>query len=515
MVYDVGRLEEDGQVRVLFVDLAADFVDVVGRGTVFLLHAHQNFAVTRPDGRVIAQQQVDGDDGQADVVEHEVQLVGRNHLANHVFHLPEARFRFLYPRAGGHSQVQAQLAGIHGREEVLADERKQPERADEQHGECQYHFRSVAQGPGQRPAVPGPEFLKLMLETLVQLPDPGLGDALARLPLRIGDFVLGFFLGRAAGVGFLKLLAPDALQVALHLAHGLAVAGVLTGYVWLLLGVVDRQLLAQQVHHQRGHQCPAEDVGGQHGENNRRGQRRKDGRRHSTQKKHRHKHDADGQRGHQRGRGNLLRAIQDAALEQLLHPHVAVNVLDFHRRVVHQNTHGQREAAQGHNIQGLPQNIHDDDADQNREWNARRDNQRGAPRAQKQQNHEGREGRRDAGLDDDALDAGSHEKRLVEQQLDVEAGRGVGLDVGQRFFDFVDDVERAGRAAFQDGDDGGAAAILAHDVGLYGRSLVHEGHVADVHRRAVHRPDGQVVERGNGLGAGVQLDVVFAVADFG
>ena len=57
--------------------------------------------------------------------------------------------------------------------------------------------------------------------------------------------------------------------------------------------------------------------------------------------------------------------------------------------------------------------------------------------------------------------------------------------------------------------------FLAHDVGLHGRSLVHEGHVADVHRRAVHRPDGQVVERGNGLGAGVQLDVVFAVADFG
>ena len=46
-----------------------------------VLHAHQDFAIAGPNRGIVAQQQVDGDDGQADVVEHQIQLLGRNHAA--------------------------------------------------------------------------------------------------------------------------------------------------------------------------------------------------------------------------------------------------------------------------------------------------------------------------------------------------------------------------------------------------------------------------------------------------
>ena len=73
-------------------------------------------------------------------------------LPNNALHLPEADFGFLDPGAGGHAHVQAQLAGIHGREEVLANERKQAQRPHKQHHEGHNHLR--AGWPGPRPGRP-------------------------------------------------------------------------------------------------------------------------------------------------------------------------------------------------------------------------------------------------------------------------------------------------------------------------------------------------------------------------
>ena len=61
------------------------------------------------------------------------------------------------------------------------------------------------------------------------------------------------------------------------------------------------------------------------------------------------------ERGNESRGGDLLRAIQHGAHQRLLHGHVAVGVLDFHGGVVHQDADGQRQAAQGHHVDGLAQ----------------------------------------------------------------------------------------------------------------------------------------------------------------
>ena len=57
------------------------------------------------------------------------------------------------------------------------------------------------------------------------------------------------------------------------------------------------------------------------------------------------------------GSRDLLRAVENRPRQRLSHRQVAVDVLDFHRRVVHQNADRQRQAAQRHHVDGLAQQL--------------------------------------------------------------------------------------------------------------------------------------------------------------
>ena len=92
---------------------------------------------------------------------------------------------------------------------------------------------------------------------------------------------------------------------------------------------------------------------------------------------------------------------------------VTVDVLDGHRRVVDQNTDGERQAAQGHEVDGLAQRIEDDDGRDDRQRNRDRDDQRAAPATQEQQHHQGGQRSGDDRFGHDALDGGAHEYGLV------------------------------------------------------------------------------------------------------
>ena len=110
---------------------------------------------------------------------------------------------------------------------------------------------------------------------------------------------------------------------------------------------------AHDVHHQRGNQSSREQIAGQHGEADRLGQRHEQEFGHARQEEHRHEHDADAERGNERRNRNLLRAIEDGLPHLLAHGEIALDVFDFDRGVVDQNSHRQRQTAQGHDVDGF------------------------------------------------------------------------------------------------------------------------------------------------------------------
>ena len=121
LAHDVRRLGEEPQIGESPRQLLAERLEVLRRRTMRRLHRHQDLPVRRPDGHVVAQGEVDVV-RQADVVGDHRQLVGRDHLADVVLDLLEIDFCLFDPGAGRRAHVQSELAGVHRREEVAADE---------------------------------------------------------------------------------------------------------------------------------------------------------------------------------------------------------------------------------------------------------------------------------------------------------------------------------------------------------------------------------------------------------
>ncbi len=105
---------------------------------------------------------------------------------------------------------------------------------------------------------------------------------------------------------------------------------------------------------------------------------------------------------------------------------VAVDVLDLHGRIVHQNADGQRQAAQGHDVDGLVQGVEHHERAENGKRNGDRDNQRGTPTAQEDQDHDGGEAGGDDGLADHAVDGAAHKDRLVRERVDAAVAAAAG-----------------------------------------------------------------------------------------
>jgi len=61
-----------------------------------------------------------------------------------------------------------------------------------------------------------------------------------------------------------------------------------------------------------------------------------------------------GQRGDQRGRGNLCGAIEDGLLNLFAGFEIAIDVLNLDRCVIDENTDGKRHAAEGHDVMVSP-----------------------------------------------------------------------------------------------------------------------------------------------------------------
>src|ERR1700750_14891 len=85
---DVGRLEEEGQIRELTLQLQPQLFDVpLGWAMMLFVKRDQDLAVGAADGGAIAEGVVEGLRTETDVVDDELKLICRNGLADLIFHL--------------------------------------------------------------------------------------------------------------------------------------------------------------------------------------------------------------------------------------------------------------------------------------------------------------------------------------------------------------------------------------------------------------------------------------------
>ena len=273
--------------------------------------------------------------------------------------------------------------------------------------------------------------------------------------------------------------------------------------------------VAVEPHYQRRHQCPRQDVAGQHGEHHRLRQRHKQVVGHPGQEEHRHEHNTDA-KGRDEGRHrDLLRAVQNGVVQRFARCHVPVDVLDGHRRIINQDSDRQRQAAQGHEIDRLAQRAQNGNGSEHRQRDGQRDDKRAAPRTQEQQNHQCRERGGDDPFPDDAGDGRPDEDGLVGKLLNAQVRGNAAEDARQGLFDAADYVERGSGAVLIDGEQRAPHAFIADNILLRLVAVPHLRHVPDADKRAIDGLDGEVAQLCHFLGRIIEIHGVFTAADFG
>src|ERR1700735_5585536 len=94
---------------------------------VLLIQRYKDLSVKGSDIRSKTEGEIDGILRQTDIVKHQIQLVGRNHLANLLLH-PAEEHRCLLDASAVHgADMQPNLPGVDSGKEILTDERQQQE----------------------------------------------------------------------------------------------------------------------------------------------------------------------------------------------------------------------------------------------------------------------------------------------------------------------------------------------------------------------------------------------------
>ena len=175
-----------------------------------------------------------------------------------------------------------------------------------------------------------------------------------------------------------------------------------------------------------------------------------------------------------------------------------------HDGVVHHEAHRDGQRHQGQIIQAEMQREHHGGGAQQRQRNHRAGDQGGADVEQEQEDHQHHQGDRDQQGDFHIRHRGADGLGAVHQDIDVDAGRDIGLQARQRGADLVDRVDHIGAGRLEDHQQdalsalhGGIAIALAGiDPGAdlvvldAGEGLAD---VLDAHRRAVLIAHHQIV----------------------
>src|ERR1700674_2533767 len=270
---------------------------------------------------------------------------------------------------------------------------------------------------------------------------------------------------------------------------------------------------AQEIHGQGRHDGARPHIGSQHRETYGFGERNEQEFSHAGQEKHGNEDDTNAECGNKSGHGNLLRAVEDSLDGFLAHRQVAVDVFDFDRGVVDEDAASEREAAQGHDINGLAERAETEDADENRQRDRDGNDQGAFPVSEEEQNHDGGEASSDKRFADDTLDGSADIERLIEKGGDVQTFGNRGFVVIEHLLDLVDDVDGGSSTRLVDAHEHAALTIGQHDIGLRGKAVAHVGDILHVNRRAIDGFDREIVEFLHGLRAAIHHHAVLKGAE--
>jgi hypothetical protein len=188
-----------------------------------------------------------------------------------------------------------------------------------------------------------------------------------------------------------------------------------------------RIVLAQEVFRHGGHDGAREQVGREHGEDDGFSEGDEEIFRHAAEEEHGHEDDADGDGGDESGNGDLRGAVENGLLDGLAGLQVAVDVFNLNGGVVDEDADRERETAEGHDVDGLAEGAEGEQRGENRERNGNGDDDRAAPAAEKDEDHDRGEACGDDGFVHDAVDGSANEDGLVGQRRDLEFGGSWGL----------------------------------------------------------------------------------------
>ena len=175
---------------------------------------------------------------------------------------------------------------------------------------------------------------------------------------------------------------------------------------------------------------------------------------------------------------------------------VAVDVLDGHGGVVDQDADREREAAERHDVDASRRAPRAGDrASEDRERDRNGDDQRRAPAAEKQQDHQAGQRGGDEAFADDAGDRGVDEDRLIADAFELQdraAASPRSRGSASLMPAMMSSVEA--EPIFRIDISTARLPVQLHDIGLRRRAVMDVGDVAHEDDRAVDRLDRQVVE---------------------
>ena len=391
--------------------------------------------------------------------QHQRGLLPRHHAPDRRLDVAEDAARLLDAGPGRRADVHLELAGVDVGKEVLAHDSAEEQRAGHEQREHDQDHRRMPQARRQHTAIRLAERVEAALEPFVHPPEG---------------------------------IAPAGPAVAARVPSDLA---------------------RQQVHDHRRHQRARQQIRRQDREDDRERHRDEQELHDAAEERHRHEHDADGERGDEGGHRDLLGPVEDRLAQWRAEAEVAVDVLDLHGRVVDEDPDRQREAAQRHQVDRVTEGAQRDERRQHGQRDRRGHDQRAAPAAEEDEDHEAGQARGQRAVLQHAVEGRAHEHGLIEERADVHLRRQSGAQGGQVGPDPVDDGERGGAFPLEHGEQDGAAPVLADDVLLDGEAVAHVRDVADVDHASAGALDGQVVEPRHGLRAAVEAHGVLAIAD--
>ncbi len=243
---------------------------------------------------------------------------------------------------------------------------------------------------------------------------------------------------------------------------------------------------AHDVHHESGDERSRKEIRGEHGEDYGFGQRHKQKFRHSRQEKHGHKHNADTNCGNKGRDRDLLGAIQNRLFHLLALRQVALDVFDFHGGIVNENADGEGQTAQGHDVDSLPQRTKHEDRDKDRKRDGDRDDNRGTPVAQEQQDHARGQDGSSQRFQYHPTDGCAHEQRLIEERGDIHFRRKVLRRNLSGMLHAFHNRDRRGDPHFQHRHERAPHTVHAHDVGLWREAIADVGNIAHIDGRAFY-----------------------------